>query len=249
MKTNILKSTHSDNSLPLAIITGGTSGIGLEIARRLSCDYNLALIYKSNHERAQSKLVELRALSSGQVQIFSESIIDDVSAKNVYQKIKLEFNTSPTVLINCAGHTEMKLFLNSSHENFDNIFKAHFFGVVAITRLAVEDMYQNKFGRIINFSSIAQFGNRSGQSAYCAAKSAIEGFTQSIAVELYHRNITVNCIKPGLLIDKETTTPNINTVNYEEVVDMVSLIIKPTSTSMTGSILLIDSGAGRWIKN
>lgn len=238
--------------LPLIIITGGTSGIGLALAKRLIMNYRLALVYRSNHQRASESLESIKKISSNDCKIYAQNIFDDDSASAVYSVIKKDFQTIPHVLINAAGDTKMGLFLRSSHQDLIEMFNSHVLGVMAITRLAAEDMYTNRFGRIINFSSVASFGNRKGLSAYCAAKSAIEGFTRAIAQELFHRNITVNCIQPGLVNIEGADLShykNFNLVPPEQIADQIELLIDLKSSHVTGALFLIDGGSGRWIGN
>jgi NAD(P)-dependent dehydrogenase (short-subunit alcohol dehydrogenase family) len=232
---------------PLAIISGGTSGIGLATARILAEEYRLALIYRSNAERALQVQAQLN--SNNDVRIYQENLVDDISARHVYQRISKDFSVSPSVLVNAAGYSSMKLFLQSQHEDFLQTFQAHFLGMAALTRLVAEDMYARRFGRIITISSIATLANQKGLSAYASAKSAVEGFTKCIAVELIHRNVTVNCVQPGLTSASEEETIKMAKergqaiVPVESVAQMIQYFCSPQAASVTGQVVLIDGNS------
>lgn len=232
---------------PLVIISGGTSGIGFEVAKKLCNNFSLALIYKSNHSKAELASAELYKQGATRVEIFCEPVTNDASAKNVYQRIQNSFSSPAFALINAAGYTTTGLFLKSSEDHFKEIFDSHVFGVIALTKLALEDMYTHKFGRIINMSSIATLGNQKGLVAYASAKAAIEGFTKSLSSEVFHRNITVNAIQSGLTYEsKESSHGNQKTIPVEHVASFINYLISIEAGSITGSIHLIDGGSGRW---
>ena len=226
---------------PLMIITGGTSGIGFQLAHFFIKEFNLALGYKSNIEKATRSEMDLHH-PGALVKSYQQFVVDDESASRVYQKIKEDFQQIPHVLINCAGDTKMDLFLNTTHQDTIEIFSSHVYGVIALTRKVTEDMYAQKYGRIITFSSIASEGNEAGYSLYCSAKSAVEGFTKSIARELIHRNISVNCIRPAVV-----KLPGENLEKYKDkilvepykICAQIQYLINEQTNPTTGEIFTI----------
>ncbi len=230
---------------PLAIICGGTSGLGLAVAKSLLCGYDLALIYRSNHSRAKDVLQSLSVSPEVDVRVYCKNVVDSISADEVYAQIKNDFKRVPKVLINSAGYTQPGLFLTSEFSEFKESFDNHVFGVFGMVRAVAADMYAQKYGRIVNISSIASFSNQKGLSAYAAAKSALESFSQSIATELFHRNITVNVVQPGII--KNTKSVGAGEVPEKEVASLISFLIGPDASAITGVKYLIDAGRGRWL--
>ncbi len=230
---------------PLAIICGGTSGLGLAVAKQLLATYDLALIYRSNHHGAEMALLNLAVSGEETVRVYCKNVIDSASADDVYAQIKNDFKRVPQVLINSAGYTKVGLFLTSEFLDFKDSFDNHVFGVFGMIRAVAADMYQHKYGRIVNISSIATFSNQKGLSAYAAAKSALESFSQSIATELFHKNITVNVVQPGIIKNTKFAGPGV--VPEKEVASLISFLIGPDASTITGAKYLIDAGRGRWL--
>ena len=226
-----------DSEKALAIVTGGTSGLGHSIAKKLSLDYNLALIFKSNSERAQAALSEFREkFPASMVRIYQKDIFDFKSAASIYEEIKVDFSQIPRVLVNAAGYTERELFLKSSNELFQRTFDDHFFGLVGLTHAVIEDMYMQKYGRIVSMSSIASLGNQRGLSAYASAKAAVEAFSKSIATEVFHKNVTVNTISPGPVDN------SVGGISETEISDLVYYLISDSAKNITAENFLIDQG-------
>lgn len=227
----------------LVIITGGTSGIGFQLSKELSKNFDLALIYRSNHKKAHDALNLLRKNTTNTVEVFAAEIIDDESAKNAYEQIKKVFNQVPYALINCAGDTKMDLFLHSTSNDFLKMYQSHVFGVMSLTRIACEEMYTQKKGRIINFSSIASFGLKPGMTIYGSAKAAIEGFTRALSKEVLHRNIYINCLQPGIVDlpgeDLKQYASEIKISPMKLVKEVVELLSE--DCKKTGEIILLSS--------
>lgn len=226
---------------PLMIITGGTSGIGFELAQFFLKEFNLALIFKNNIQKAKHA-EEILKSSGALVKIYQELIIDDCSASRVTMKIKDDFHQTPYILINCAGDTKMDLFLNTTHDDVMELFSSHVLGMMALTRIVSEDMYGQRAGKIFTFSSIASQGDEAGYSLYCSAKSAVEGFTKSIANELIHRKVTVNCIRPGIVkLPNENLEKHSDKTLVEpiEICRKIETLIDENENLTTGKIFTI----------
>jgi short-subunit dehydrogenase len=234
---------------PIVIITGGTSGIGLSIARHLSSKFHLALIYKSDDARAiKARNMILEINPSAVVVIVRKELIDYTSAECAFDQITKSLGFNVFALINCAGHTKSNLFLTTNFDEMVDTFNSHFFGVLGISKIVVENMLTyNTHGRIINFSSIASHSNRKGMVAYAAAKSAIESFTKSLSIELAHKNISVNCLKPGLLEDQHPNSVDnrVSKITYNEITNFIDFLLLDNTTTLTGNIFEFDTGYGR----
>ena len=236
------------SSKPIVIITGGTSGIGFNIACHLSYKFKLALIYKSDDTKAsnaQNKILEVNP--DAIVQIFREELVDFKSAECAFDQITTSLGFDIYALINCAGYTKSNLFLTTNFEEIADTFNSHFFGVLGISKIVVENMLTyNTKGRIINFSSIASNSNRKGMIAYAAAKSAIESFTKSLSIELAHKDISVNCLKPGLLEDQHPNSldKRVSKITYKEISNFIDFLLLESTTTLTGNVFEFDTGYG-----
>ncbi|MGZ3710164.1 MAG: SDR family NAD(P)-dependent oxidoreductase [Bdellovibrionota bacterium] len=186
-------------SRPLALITGGTSGIGLAVAKGLIDEHDLALVYRSNRARAEESLNSLSALNpSAKIQLFERVLDGHESCRQTHESVLTEFCVAPTVFIHCAGRGRPGLFVATEFSEQVTILNEHLISAMAMAHLVLPDMYRLKRGRIVLLGSIAARSPLDGQSAYAAAKGALESFTRALGREVFHRGITVNCVAPGL---------------------------------------------------
>lgn len=186
----------------VAVITGGTSGIGLGIAKKLAPLFNLALVYGSDHQKAEQALTQLRQDfndSNLKVMTYAQDLLQTQEVPTLIKKITTEFEEAPTVLVNSAGRLRDGLFQSSKMSDHEDLLKEHLLAPMALCHAVVRGMSMAKFGRIINLSSISAHFAKRGQTNYAAAKGGIESFTRTFALEVAHRGITVNSIAPGLI--------------------------------------------------
>ncbi|HEY8271832.1 MAG TPA: SDR family oxidoreductase [Pseudobdellovibrionaceae bacterium] len=184
----------------LAVITGGTSGIGLGIAQKLIQNFDLALVYGNNHERAEQAKNLLEQTSSGaKVQSYSKDLLQLEEIPSLIKKITEDFAIAPSVLVNSAGRLRDGLFQSSKMQDHEDLIREHLLAPMALCHAVVKGMSVGKFGRIIHLSSISADFAKRGQTNYAAAKGGIESFTRTLALEVAHRGITVNAIAPGLI--------------------------------------------------
>jgi len=184
----------------LALITGGTSGIGFGIAKCIAKDFDLALSYASNDEKAKIAAMEIRSqFPDHKIEVYKLPLCGYETAKELHGKVTENFGTHVSVLINAAGKVRDGLFMSLDFAEHQNMIMEHLSVTMALSHLVIKDMYKKKFGRIINFSSITAKRAKRGQVNYTAVKAGIEGFTKGLALETAHRGITVNAIAPGLI--------------------------------------------------
>ncbi len=239
----------------LAIITGGTSGIGLTTAETLAPDYSLALIYRRDHDRAKRAAEQLKQkFPNTRFEVIACEVKDRDSARSVYKQVTERFEDTPDILINSAGDSRPSLFMMAQEEMIRETFDSHFFGPVALIRECLDAMYRKRYGRIVNMSSVATYSFIRGHSVYASAKSAIERFTESLALEVGPRGISVCALKPGL-----TDTPMVDRPTRENLIDpkclatLIKFLISDFGLDMNGAVIpvkgLIYPGLDQTLSN
>ena len=186
------------NHLPLALVTGGTKGIGFRIAQELSTTHRLALIFKSDVEKAQHSFLELKK-QSVEAEIFQVDITKPTDFHSTYHQIKTRFGSAPSVLINSAGKASNCLALLESVEAVSELMSINFLGAVNAMNLVIPDMRANGGGQIINISSNDAGHAVRGKAAYSPTKVALEEYSHVMAGSLAQQKINVCCIRPGIL--------------------------------------------------
>ena len=246
-------------SRKLALITGGASGIGLGIAKKLASEYDIAIAYGGNHGQAEIAKSEILKISSNvKVSSFSGYLTNYKDCEKLYQNVCEVFDKGPQVLVNSLGRLKDGLFLGSDFSNHIEIINEHVLVTMGLTHLCLKEMYKTKYGRVINLSSISANFAKRGQVNYATAKSAVEGFTRSLALEVAHRGVTVNAIAPGLietpmtseLIEKmieagekiKTKIPAGHLGTPEDIGSFAAFLCTDEARYITGQIQTIDGG-------
>ncbi len=244
---------------PLAIITGGTSGIGLGIALKLAPTHDLALIYASDTGKAEEAVRDIKNnFPDSQAQAFQQKLSSAADCEKVLGLIRAEFSKDAAVLINSAGRLNDELFLGSDFNGHLTLIQEHLIVTMAMSQLCLKAMYKNRFGRIINLSSISANFAKSGQTSYAAAKSGIEGFTKTLAIEVAHRGVTINAIAPGLIetpmtkkfvedleakgVSLRKRIPAARMGKPEEVGALAAFLCSAEASYITGVVIKIDGG-------
>jgi len=237
-----------------AVITGGTRGIGLAVAKRLAADgYDVLLIYKGDTEAAQTAQREL-ADSGRQVEAIAADIASADGAGAAIEAAMQHFGRLD-VLINNAGITRDTLLMRMNDDDWDEVLTTNLKGAFLTCKAAIRPMMRQRSGRIVNISSvIGQVGN-AGQTNYAAAKAGLIGFTKSLAKEVGSRSITVNAIAPGFIVTRMTEglpdevkatllerTPLNRFGTPEDVAGVVAFLVGPDASFITGHTLTVDGG-------
>lgn len=219
-----------------AVVTGGTRGIGKAIVFELaSLGCNVVFTYNSSVEAA--KMIEEKASEFG-VKLFgiqANAAIFSEAEKTI--NFALENLGGLDILVNNAGITRDNLLLRMKEEDFDQVIAANLKSVFNYSKLAVKPMMGQKYGKIINISSVVALIGNPGQANYVASKAGVIGFTKSLAREFASRNITVNVIAPGYV--STDMTENLNEKQKEAVISQIPLnkIAKPEDIAKTAAFL------------
>jgi acetoacetyl-CoA reductase len=177
----------------VAVVTGGTRGIGEGIAIALHAQgYKVAATYHGNDEKAQ----EFHQRTG--IQVFKFDVADFAACQQGVAQIVTALG-AVEILVNNAGITRDTLMHKMSLEQWQDVINTNLNSLFNMTRAVIEDMRSKGFGRVINISSINGQAGQLGQTNYSAAKAGVIGFTKALAQESAIKGITVNCIAPGYI--------------------------------------------------
>ncbi|MBT2570718.1 3-oxoacyl-ACP reductase FabG [Planococcus sp. ISL-110] len=199
-----------------AFVTGGSRGIGRQIAERFASEGANVAIIDVNEEALQAAQEEM----SGQGYSIYTKNASVTDKEQVEQAMKEVFDKygSIDVLVNNAGVIRDNMLFKMTDEDWLTVTDVHLKGAFYATRAAQQYMTQNKYGRIINISSTSALGNR-GQANYATAKAGLQGFTKTLAIELGKYGITANAVAPGFIeTDMTKATAERIGVPFEELI-------------------------------
>jgi len=238
----------------VALVTGGSRGIGRAIAEKFAKNgYNLVINYVSDN----TNLDEIKeGFSKYGVEVLLEKA--DVSNFNECEKMvtsAIEKFGKIDTLVNNAGITRDNLLMRMKEEDFDKVISINLKGTFNLTKLVTPYMMKKREGRIVNISSVVGVMGNAGQSNYAASKAGIIGFTKSVAKELATRNILANCVAPGFIATDMTSVLNEKVKENisaqiplkrmgtaEEIANAVYFLGGEDNTYITGQTLNIDGG-------
>ena len=176
-----------------ALITGATGGIGLAIVEVLSKKFNLILV-----ARNEKKLDEISSKNNSILKCMKCDLSDFNEIKVLTDKI-IKDKINVDILVNNAGINNDSLFLRMNSDKWENVIKTNLTSNFHLTNQISKLMIKQRWGRIINITSVVGHTGNLGQANYSASKAGIIGMSKSIALELAKRNITVNCVSPGFI--------------------------------------------------
>lgn len=182
----------------VALVTGGARGIGAAISSELAqAGYHVAIGYSSRREIAESLAQRLREQGAS-VSIHQGNVGDPGDCKRVVDEV-MTAQMRVDILINNAGITVDKTVRKMTIEDWHAVLRVNLSGAFYMTKMVLEQMIERGFGRIINISSLVGQTGAVGQANYAASKSGLFGFSQSLALEVATKGITVNCVAPGAI--------------------------------------------------
>lgn len=180
----------------VALVTGGSQGIGAAIARKLAAAGAHVVVAARNAERAAAVAHEI-ASAGGSAESIALDVTDGGSVSEAFKTLASR-HSKVDIVVNNAGITEDGLVLRMSRQSWDKVVATDLTGVFLVSQEAVKGMMRKKVpGRIVNVTSVVGLMGNAGQTNYAAAKAGVVGFTMALAREVGSRAITVNCVAPG----------------------------------------------------
>ncbi|EOD00561.1 3-oxoacyl-[acyl-carrier-protein] reductase [Caldisalinibacter kiritimatiensis] len=238
----------------VALITGGSRGIGKAIAIKLaSLGADIIINYVSSEQRAKDVVKEIESVGRKGLAVKAD-VSKMEEAKNLIDAAIKEFGKID-ILVNNAGITKDNLLMRMSEEEWDAVLNINLKGTFNVTKSIIRKMIKQKNGSIINISSVVGLTGNAGQCNYSASKAGIVGFTKSLAKEVGKKNIRVNAIAPGFIqTDMTDKLPDKIKEEYikniplnklgepDDIANMVAFLASDLSKYITGQVLTVDGG-------
>ncbi|HEY5724394.1 MAG TPA: 3-oxoacyl-[acyl-carrier-protein] reductase [Methylomirabilota bacterium] len=237
----------------VAVVTGGTRGIGLAIARLLADDGASVVVSGRDPDRLERAAKELEALGSSALAVPADATKRE-DADRLVEAARERFGRID-VLVNNAGITRDQLLVRMKDDDWDQVMETNLRGVFLMTRAVGKVMMRQKSGRMINISSTAGAMGNPGQVNYSAAKAGVIGLSKAAARELAHWNILVNAVAPGLVETDMTATisaearegllqqvPLKRMGTAREVAEVVRFLAGDGAGYITGQVIHVNGG-------
>lgn len=239
-----------------ALVTGASRGIGRAIAVALAKNGADVAINYSGNEAAAKETEGLCAEYGVKTLVIKADVSDAESCKAMIEQVKEAFGKLD-ILVNNAGITKDKLMIGMSEADFMDVINTNLKGSFLCMQLVSKLMIKQRYGRIINLSSVVGLHGNAGQVNYAASKAGVIGMTKSAAKELASRNITVNAVAPGMIETDMTAVipekakeammasiPAGRAGKPEDIANVVVFLASEEASYMTGQVVSVDGGMG-----
>lgn len=240
----------------ISLVTGGTRGIGREVALALAKEgSDVAISYTSNEELALNIVEEIKNLGVNSIAV-EANVANNDDVVNMIKTVEEKLGTID-ILVNNAGITKDNILIKMSEEDWDSVLDVNLKGVFLCSKAVARAMMKKRYGKIINISSVVGINGNPGQSNYSASKAGVIGFTKSIAKELASRGIRINAIAPGFIETDMTNAlkdeiknemmKNIPLNSFGQPKDIAHLVLflaSEKSDYITGEVIKVDGGMG-----
>jgi len=236
----------------VVLVTGASRGIGRELAVRFShLGAKVAVNYVSNEARARETLA---LCDPERTRLYKADVGSESEVTAMMEAIEADLG-AVTVLINNAGQTKDGLLMMMEAEDWRSVMRTHLDGAFYCSRAVMRGMISNKWGRVINITSVSGIKGTAGQTNYSAAKAGLIGFTKALSREMGKKKITCNAVALGVIetemtqvlsadvlkVYKETTSLK-RFGQPHEVADLVEFLASDKSSYLTGQVLTLDGG-------
>ncbi len=231
------------------LVTGATGGIGREIVKKLISLEGSVVATGTNTERLDLLKKDFPNVNVVKFDISDHSKIEEFIDNTTTQLTGLD------ILINNAGVNMDNLSLRMKDEEWNKVIDINLTSTFLLSKYAIKKMLKNKYGRIVNISSVVGHTGNLGQANYAASKAGIIGMTKSLAIEYAKKNITLNCVSPGFIQSKMTDniTESVKTVltsripmsrlgNAEDVANSVAFLSSDQASYITGETIHVNGG-------
>jgi 3-oxoacyl-[acyl-carrier protein] reductase len=240
--------------MSVALVTGGSRGIGRVISEKLArAGYNIAICYSGNESAAQETISECKK-HGVQAMFIKADVSNQSDVANMFDEVK-QLLGPVEVLVNNAGITKDGLLLRMSEEDYDSVLDINLKGTFLCTKAAIKDMMKARKGKIINITSIVGVQGNAGQANYAASKAGIIGFTKSVSREYGSKGVTVNAVAPGFIQTAMTDQLPDNVKDAylkqipagrfgspEDVANVVEFLASDKASYVTGQVIEVTGG-------
>jgi 3-oxoacyl-[acyl-carrier protein] reductase len=238
----------------VALVTGSSSGIGAATAKELAAGgAKVAVHYRGNGDGAAAVVAAIEA-AGGAAKMYQADVANVAAATALVKQVQADLG-GLDILVNNAGVTRDTLLMTMKEEEWDAVINTNLKSVYAVSKAALRNMIRQRWGRIINITSVVGISGQAGQANYAASKAGIIGFTKSLAREVASRSITVNAVAPGFIPTQLTGvlneeqragilagTPLGRMGTPEEVAWAVAFLASERAGFITGHVLSVDGG-------
>jgi 3-oxoacyl-[acyl-carrier protein] reductase len=239
--------------MKVAIVTGGARGIGKAIGHKLA-SLNTTIILWDIIDEGENSAIEISSTHKVNAKFYKVDISNYDEVMETTKKVLDEFKKID-IMVNNAGITRDGLLLRMKPEDWQIVLSVNLTGCFNCTKAVMKTMMSQRWGRIINVSSVVGITGNPGQSNYAASKAGIIGFTKSIAKEVAKRNITVNAIAPGFIeTDMTLLLPDEVKKTYQkqipiqrmgkpiDIANIIAFLVSEEASYITGQVINVDGG-------
>ncbi len=238
----------------IALVTGGTRGIGREIAIELANrGADIAITYSSNEAKALEVIEEIEKIGVRAIAV-KANVANNKEVQDMISTVERELGIID-ILVNNAGITKDNLLIRMSEEDWESVLDVNLKGVFLCTKAVARSMMKKRYGKIINISSVVGIAGNAGQGNYSASKAGVIGFTKSMARELASRGIRVNAVAPGFIqtdmtdiLKEDIKREMIKNIplgvfgSPKDIANLVGFLASEESDYITGEVIKIDGG-------